>query len=121
MKLEDLRNVIGSYSYRHHSEKDLQDALEYIFKINKIDFSREYRIDNANILDFLVTIEDQKCGIEVKIGGAQNDLLRQISRYLRSDKIDCIFVVGTPFWVNNLPATLCDKPIYVHRIMRGIF
>jgi hypothetical protein len=47
----------------------------------------------------------------VKIDGATNELLRQVSRYAEHEDVSAILVVSTRRRHSDLPESLCGKPI----------
>lgn len=118
--VERIGGIITQYRYRFSNEKELQDGLEKAFIENEIQYEREVRLQQRDIIDFVVTHQGIRLGIEVKIDGNRNALLRQISRYLEHESIDSIFVVGTPYWILNIPQNLHGKELYCHRILGAI-
>jgi hypothetical protein len=119
MNINDVVRLVTGHKFKYSDEKDLQAGLEKLFTINNVPFRREVRLTSKDILDFVIDGE-KPFGIEVKIDGSKNSLLRQINRYLAHDEIEGIFVIGSPYWVNNLPMKLNDKPIYRYRLLTGI-
>ena len=117
----ELGSLIAAQKYRYSSEKDLQNALESLFTQNNISYEREFRLSKKDIVDFLVQVDIGSIGLEIKIDGTRNALLRQINRYLSHEQVLAIFVIGSPHWINNLPNQLNNKDIYCHRILTGIF
>lgn len=112
--------LISSHSFNFMNEIQLQDGLEQLFKEHKIPYVREFRLSNKDIVDFMIDFQAGSVALEVKIDGTRSSLLRQIGRYLKHDTISCVFLVGTPYWVTNMPKSLLNKQIYCHRILRGI-
>lgn len=119
--IDELGILISSHNYRYSNEKDLQMALEALFKKHNVTFKREVHLSPKDIIDFVVEIESHKVGLEIKIDGTQNALLRQLNRYISYEELTAVFVVGSPFWINSLPGELSQKTIYRHRILTGIF
>ena len=118
--VEHIGGIITQYRYNFSTEKELQDGLEKAFIENEVQYEREVRLQQRDIIDFVVTHHGIRLGIEVKINGNRNALLRQISRYLEHESIDSIFVVGTPYWILNIPQSLHGKELYCHRILGAI-
>lgn len=119
MNIDELASIVSKHKFKYSDEKELQDGLELLFSKKDVPYRREVRLSRNDILDFVIDI-DVCIGIEVKIAGSQNALLRQINRYLAHDEIKAIFVIGSPYWINNLPNILNNKPIYRHRLLTGI-
>ncbi|WP_411691010.1 hypothetical protein [Acinetobacter gandensis] len=119
--IDNFGDIVASHKYRYSNEKELQKCLEELFIAKNIPFEREVRLSNKDIVDFVVELDIGRIGVEIKIDGARNSLLRQISRYLGHESITAVFVIGSPYWLNNLPIQLNDKGIYRYRILTGIF
>lgn len=120
MNIEKVAALIAKHNFKYANEKQLQEGLEELFIQYALPYRREVRLSSSDIVDFVID-GDQRIGIEVKTGGGKNALLRQINRYVTHKEIDSILVIGSPFWVNNLPTELNGKPIYQHRLLTGIF
>lgn len=118
--IQFVGSLIASHAFRFSSEYELQNGLEELFTKQSIQFKREVKLSSADIVDFVVYHKDGSIALEVKTQGTRNALLRQIGRYLQHDSITSAFVVGTPFWVRNLPEQLTGKSVYRHRILSGI-
>lgn len=118
--VELIGGLITQYRYTFSNEKELQNGIEKVFQENNIEYEREVRLHQRDIIDFVVIQNGVRLGIEIKIDGNRNALLRQLSRYLAHDSIDSIFVIGTPYWITNIPQSLHGKELYCHRILGGI-
>ena len=118
--VELIGEIISQYRYRFSNEKELQDGIEKAFEENQIQYEREVRLQQRDIIDFVVTYQGIRLGIEIKVDGNRNALLRQLSRYLEHESIDSIFVVGTPYWITNIPQSLHGKELYCYRILGAI-
>lgn len=112
-----IGNLIKSYSFKFVTEKDLQDGFEKVFQDNGIPYNREYQLNKKDILDFYVIIDGVRVAVELKIKGTRNNTMRQISRYLLCSDVDCAFLMGTPYWICDMPRLLLGKKIYCHRIL----
>lgn len=119
--IDDFGELIATHKYRYSNEKELQNCLEELFTVKNVPFEREVRLSNKDIVDFVVELDIGRIGVEIKVDGARNSLLRQINRYLGHESITAVFVIGSPYWLNNLPIQLNNKGIYRHRILTGIF
>lgn len=119
--IDNFGEIIATHKFRYSNEKDLQKCLEELFTALNIPYEREVRLSNKDIIDFVVELDIGRIGVEIKVDGARNSLLRQISRYLSHDSITAIFVIGSPYWLNNLPIQLNGKGVYRYRILTGIF
>lgn len=85
------------------NEKQLQQEIDVLFLRNlTIEFFREYRLDDNNIIDFLVG----QLGIEVKINAQRRAIYKQCERYCEFDQIKQLLLVtnrsmGFPEQING--------------------
>lgn len=103
-------------------ELDMQDALAKLFAAEAegttaATVAREVPTidgDKRGRLDFVLTFPPEAIGIECKVDGSFDDLLRQIERYLAPSavpQISGLVVVSSKSRHANLPRHLHDKPI----------
>lgn len=96
------------------SEKDLQRDIESLFKSNLPKFDREFRLNNADIIDFFV----DGVGIEVKLHGSNKQAIyRQLCRYAKHDAIQCLILVTNMSM--GLPLTIEGKPAFYVNMSEG--
>lgn len=119
--IQTIGNLLAQHAFDYSSEKQLQDGIEQVLAQHNVTYQREARLSSKDIVDFVLDAEGGQIAMEIKIDGNRNALLRQIGRYLQHDTVACVFVVGTPHWILNLPQTLSGKQIYCHRILSGMF
>jgi len=98
--------ALRNWSPRFAHESDLQLAVAERFTQAGISFEREVALSAIDRIDFLVG----DIGVEVKIKGAENAIMRQLMRYAQSTRI-CALVVVTTRWTLKLPETLHGKPV----------
>lgn len=89
------------------SELVLQDTLAFALARDGITFEREVRLTPEDRIDFLVG----GVGIELKIDGSGHRLLRQLSRYARSPRVERLIVVTTRAHHRMRPMTLSGKRV----------
>jgi hypothetical protein len=89
--LEGLIGLLERYRFAGQTENELQAAIARAFEEEAIAFEREYRLSPQDRIDFKVG----RVGIEVKIGGSNAALIRQVHRYAQSDALDSIIIVTT--------------------------
>jgi hypothetical protein len=118
-QVEKIGILLSHNCFNFTNEIELQDGIEGLLSLSEVDYKREVRLSKKDIPDFVLNFPEGKLAIEVKIGGTKNALLRQISRYLLHE-INGIFVVGTPYWINQLPPSLCEKPVWCYRLMGSL-
>ena len=115
-KLHALRTLLSRFRFRFANETELQEGIEKILLDSEFIFAREVPIGLGR-LDFMV---DADIAIETKIGGSANELMRQVSRYAQSDRIQGILVV-TSRATHTLPESFNSKPVMVHSLLDGAF
>jgi hypothetical protein len=108
-------DAIESRRLRHANERQLQDALAMVLDQVGLSYQREHRLSDEDVIDFLV----EGClGMEVKVGGSEAALLRQVARYAQHGAIARLLVVTTK--PHQLPPTVCGKPITVLVLQGGL-
>lgn len=114
MSASDPWSVVGllrRYEFRFASESELQRGVAEVLVRNRIEFERERVLSDRDRIDFLLAAG---IGIEVKIAGGVNDLLRQCSRYLaRPEIVALVVVAGGSRLASRVPPTLNGKPLAV--------
>jgi hypothetical protein len=115
---EEVDVILSRYRFRFSSESPLQQGISSALTIAKIDHQREVRLDQDSRLDFLC---DGGLAIEVKISGnfTRAELIRQITRYAESDRVEMLLVVSSRF-IADMPATLNGKPLIVHVLLASM-
>lgn len=98
------------------SEDDLQRGIEKVLTDVGMKFEREVILSPRDRLDFVV----DGLGIEVKIAGGLNDVMRQVQRYLGYEQIKAVMVVSTRSAHNSLPDSLRGKPVHVVVLRTGL-
>jgi hypothetical protein len=89
--LEGIIGLLESRRFNAQTESELQTAIAQTFEGAAIAFVREYRLSPRDRIDFKIG----RVGIEVKIGGSNAALIRQVHRYAQSDALDSIIIVTT--------------------------
>lgn len=96
-----------------NDEKLTQAALANVFAFAGIEFEREVRLSDADIVDFMVG----GIAVEVKIKGAKAAIYRQLERYAQHDCVASILLVSSRSM--HLPALINGKPALVASLSRG--
>lgn len=96
----------------HESELELQNDVEK--RLKDLDYIREYRFDEKNIIDFY--LKNEKVGIECKFR-SQNKvrIFKQIERYLQFDIKGLILITYTPIRIPKM-----KKPVFVVNCFKNI-
>ena len=102
-----IMTIIGAQSYDISSEAMLQRGIFDVLTDRGYTPSKEYQLSPKDRIDFMIG----NIGIEVKIGGARNALIRQLHRYAPSDEIWELLVVTTAPNLLPLPREFNGKPI----------
>lgn len=101
--------VLRGHRYLFDDEIELQDGLEDALSANGIAGEREVRLSSRDRIDFLIG----RVGIEVKIGGNVDSLVRQLTRYAHSDQIDELIAVVSRPKLSAVPGTVAGVPVQV--------
>ncbi len=91
MTLEGITGLLESFRFGARSESELQTAIAQAFEKHGVGFEREYRLSSEDRIDFKLG----RIGIEVKVGGSNAALIRQVHRYAQSDELDSIIIITT--------------------------
>lgn len=113
---QEVAALLRSVRFNYVSEDELQRGIEQVLTDAKVTFEREVRLAPHDRIDFIVN----GLGIEVKVKGATNDVIRQLQRYLEYERITAVMLVTTCARHRDVPDTLRGKPVYVVALMTGI-
>ncbi|WIX32556.1 hypothetical protein QO259_17355 [Salinicola sp. JS01] len=98
-------------------EKRAQADLESALIAGGWRFSREHRLSDRDIPDFLVKVEDVAVVIELKIRAQRKRIYRQLERYALHDSVDAVVLLtGTAM---QLPLEINGKPARVASLGAG--
>jgi uncharacterized Zn finger protein (UPF0148 family) len=107
--LEVIRRIILGYRYQHADESGLQAGVAAVLTAAGRPAHREVRLTARDRIDILTG----RVGIEVKVRGATDALLRQLQRYAQHTQIDALIVVTTVAKHRSLPQSVGGKPLAV--------
>jgi hypothetical protein len=107
VRMERLAAVLRDAPLRFGSEHLLQDSIESAFMAAVLDSKREVVLTPKDRIDFMVG----DIGVEVKIGGTLNDVLRQLHRYAASEKVAGLLLVTSRLVLARLPPDFDGKPV----------
>lgn len=116
--IEHLGVFLSRYRFNFSNEKDLQAGMRQAFGKIGEDFTSEYRLSDADIVDFY--FPNKKVGIEAKIDHSLSELTRQIHRYVQHESILGILVVTSKTRLANLPEEMNNKPIRCHSLLGSL-
>lgn len=106
---EELAKLLSGYRLNAASEKRLQDIIESILTLEKLDYKREFAFTHKDRIDFMV----DRIGLEVKISSSPAEVLRQLFRYSEQEGVDELLLVTTRSKHRNLPTEMNKKPVRV--------
>lgn len=109
--LDQVLELLRGYRYDASTEAAFQQAVELRLSIAGMAYEREARLSARDRIDFLV---DGGIGVELKVNGATNDVMRQLLRYAESDKISALVLVTTRALHQAMPPSMNGKPVRVH-------
>jgi hypothetical protein len=91
-----IRNEIRRHRFQHADEIELHAGLDTVLTGLGLTVEREVRLDEHSRIDIATTLpEDLRLGIEVKIGGAEQDVRRQVRRYAALRVLGALMLVTT--------------------------
>jgi hypothetical protein len=106
-------HLLTSHRLPLSDEKQLQQAMADVFTAADLEFRREVRLSDGDIVDFMVGVT----AVEVKIKGNRRDIFRQVERYCgHADVYDLVLATNVPM---SLPSPICGKPVSVAHLGRG--
>lgn len=98
-------------------EKRAQADLESALADGGWQFSREHRLSDQDVPDFLVTVEGVSVVVELKIRAQRKRIFRQLERYALHDSVDTVVLLtGTAM---QLPPEIRGKPARVISLGAG--
>jgi hypothetical protein len=103
--------ALAGWRFLHADEDALQEGCQLVLQRAGYIADREVRLDARNRIDLRVVSEGVRVGIEVKIAGRRDAVLRQLTRYAESDQIDALILVTTCVRHSPMPVALNGKPL----------
>lgn len=116
-----VERALSGHRFRFADERELQAGIDQVLRSQGLEVAREASLGETGTIDFLVGPDGARLGIEVKTRGTRADLARQIHRYLQHDSVQAVLVVTTRATLGRLPATIANKPVFVHHLVSGAF
>jgi len=106
--LDDVCDVLRQHTYGYRDEIELHQGMSQAFTDAGIPHSREVAVTGGRI-DFLIG----NLGIEVKIQGQSAAVQRQLARYARDPRIECLLLVTTRRVHRSIAREAHGTPIHV--------
>lgn len=79
-------------------------------------FEREFKLNKKDRIDFY--FPESGLGVEVKVQGSPNEILKQLERYALNEQIKALLYVSGYFI--GLPPEVNGKPLYSVHLSRGM-
>lgn len=99
---------LSQYRLSFLDEKDLQRQIEEHLIAGGISHTREARLDDSNIVDFLIA---GNIAMEIKIKGSRREIYKQCERYCSFDNVSQLILVTNRSM--GFPKEINRKPCYV--------
>ncbi len=94
--VEAVASSIGARQYRYASERELQEAISHVLTQDGFLVRREYDLGASGRVDLAVTTHDgSRIGVEVKVDGATQAVIRQLTGYADSGQLAALMLVTT--------------------------
>lgn len=84
MRATDVTDLLARYRIAGLTEAVVQDQIERALRQEGIEYEREVELAPRDRIDFMVG----PVGIEVKIKGTRAQIIRQLARYVRNDRVE---------------------------------
>jgi hypothetical protein len=102
-------DTLARHRFRYQDEDELQRGLAAVLAREGFEVEREVRLNRRDRIDLIVG----RVGVEVKVAGEASSLLRQVTRYVGSDRVDAVLVVTNRVRHLRLPPKINEKPVAV--------
>lgn len=112
--VDRIAGAVRAASFVHVAERGLHEQVADLLAAAGLPVEREVRLADAERIDLLVGA----VGVEVKVKGPANAVLRQLLRYARSDRVEALVLVTTRAAHLRLPRTAGGKPLTVLFVAR---
>ena len=123
LSVETLANVVASVihgnahgTFGTGDEYAMQHAVQVALSHACIAVDREYALSRKDIIDFLTR---EGVGIEVKLAGTTNALIRQLHRYAQHREVLALVVVTNRSRLTQMPRQISGKPVRVASLLHS--
>lgn len=112
--IDHIIRTLGSRRFSLTDEKKTQEEIEAALIETGIPVSREVRLGDGDIIDFVCA---DTIGIECKLKGGRRAIYEQVRRYAQHDSISTlILVTNVP---TGFPEEINGKPVYVVNLAKA--
>lgn len=120
-RLSELCALLGRCSFRVTCEADLQRAIAGVLERAGLEVVREVELGDAGRVDLLLPGgAGGAVGIEVKIAGSAEAVLRQVARYAASGRVGGLLVASSRVQATFEPCSLSGVPVASVWCRRGL-
>lgn len=113
MSAFDIMQVLSRCRLPLTDEKKLQAAIACEFDQAGLDYGREHRLSERDVIDFRLGA----IGLEVKIKGSKRAIYKQMERYAEHEALkELILVSNVPM---GFPSSLKGKPVYILNLAKA--
>ncbi|CDX26836.1 conserved hypothetical protein [Mesorhizobium plurifarium] len=106
MSALDIMTVLCRCRFPLTDEKELQAAIAREFNDAGMDYGREHRLSERDVIDFRLG----DVGVEVKIKGSKRSIYHQMERYAEHEVLkELVLISNVPM---GFPPALNGKPVY---------
>src|SRR2546426_527670 len=100
--------VIRGHRFLFHTEQDLQAGIAQALDLLGIKYEREVCLTKCDRIDFMVG----NVGIEVKVDGALNEVIRQVYRYMHCGQVSALMLITSKARHRLISGEMNGKPVY---------
>lgn len=117
MKAAELSDLLARYRISGMSEAVVQKQIERVLTQEGVEFCREVEIAPGDRIDFMVGT----VGVEVKTKGTRSQIIRQLARYVRNERVEEIILAASSRRILvSVPDEITGMPITKHLLQGGL-
>lgn len=117
MNATEVVATLARYRIMGLAEAVVQDQIERALRQEGIAFEREVELAPGDRIDFMVGA----VGVEVKTKGTRAQIIRQLARYIRNDRVGEVILAATSRRVlASMPDEITGAPITKHLLQGGL-
>lgn len=110
--IDQIANWLETWTFRFlANEKYLHAEVYQVLKSTKYKIISEYKLGARSRIDFYLS--ESSIGVEIKIAGSVNQVMRQIHRYNAYDQISGIILITSRAKHTSIPLELNHKPVRI--------
>lgn len=113
---QQVADILRKYKFRTQNEDELQQAIAIVLSAERVKFEREVVLSSIDRIDFMLPAG---IGIEVKVAGSSENVLRQLHRYAKIEAVKELILVSKRFQAGRQPHDVGGKPVHVVFVFGG--